>query len=49
MPVRNKSLVIVDQIEEIEQLKKEIEQLKKENEKLKYQVNSLIKILKNMC
>ena len=49
MPVRSKSLLIVDKIKEIEQLKKEIEQLKKENEKLKNQVNSLIKILKNMC
>jgi transposase-like protein len=35
MPVRNKSLVIVDQIKEIEQLKKENEELKKENEQLK--------------
>ena len=40
MPVRNKDLVIVDKIKEIELLKKEIEQLKK-------QINDLIEILKN--
>ena len=40
MPVRNKSLLIVDKI-------KEIEQLKKKNEELKKQLKDLIEILKN--
>jgi protein subunit release factor A len=34
MPVRSKSLLIVDKIKEIEQLKKENEELKKLNDKI---------------